>query len=168
MLKSFKIAAFALMMCGAALSSFAQSTTSATASATIVTPISIAKSVDMNFGNVAVTSSAGTVILATDGSRTKTGGVTLPAVTGTVTAAQFDVTGEGNYTYVITLPTGNHTISSGLNTMTVNGFNYSNGAGTLASGAQSFTVGATLSVSAGQAAGSYTSATPFDVTVNYN
>jgi len=166
--KSLKIAAFALLMCGSGVGAFAQSTASATASATIVTPISITKTVDMNFGNVAVTASGGTVILATDGSRTKTGGVTLPAVTGTVTAAEFDVTGEGNYTYVITLPSGNHTISSGLNTMTVNGFNYSSGAGTLSSGAQTFSVGATLNVSATQPAGTYTSATPFDVTVNYN
>ena len=35
-------------------------------------------------------------------------------------------------------------------------------------GTQTVTVGATLTVGASQAAGVYTSGTPFDVTVNYN
>src|ERR1044071_4885539 len=67
--------------------SFAQATATASASANIITPISIAKTVDMNFGNVAVSATiAGTAILAPAGTRTTggSGGVTLPATTGTV------------------------------------------------------------------------------------
>jgi hypothetical protein len=37
-----------------------------------------------------------------------------------------------------------------------------------ANGTQTLTVGATLEVNPAQAAGTYTSATPFSVTVNYN
>lgn len=148
----------------------AQVTASASASATIVTPISITKTVDMNFGNVAVSTVAGTVVLAPAGSRTITGGVTLPAVTGTVTAATFTVNGEGAYTYAITLPSTDLTITStGSNTMIVNSFTSTPSAtGTLTAGTQTLRVGATLHVTGSQAAGTYTSATPFDVTVNYN
>ncbi len=40
--------------------------------------------------------------------------------------------------------------------------------GTLTGGTETLTVGATLNVGASQAAGTYISGTPFDVTVNYN
>lgn len=149
----------------------AQSTASASASATIVTPISIAKNVDMNFGNIAVTATAGTVVLASDGTRTKTGGVTLPATVGTVTAASFLVSGQANYTYSITLPSAAVVLTSNSNTMNATAFtsNIAATAGALSTtGSQTLNVGATLSVAASQPAGTYTTATPFDVTVNYN
>src|ERR1700761_3318149 len=102
---------------------FAQATATATATATIVTPISISKTVDMNFGNVAVSASiAGTVVLTPAGVRSATGCVTLPTTAGTVSAATFTVSGNGNYTYSITLPSTDLTISSGANNMTVNTF----------------------------------------------
>lgn len=146
----------------------AQATASATATATIIAPITLTKTVNMNFGNVAVIG-AGTVVLAPVGTRTKTGGVTLPAVTGTVTAASFNVTGEGTSTYAITLPSADYTITSGANSMIVNTFvSAPSLVGTLTGGAQTFTVGATLNVGAAQAPGVYTNATGFDVTVNYN
>ena len=152
---------------------FAQATASATATATIVAPIGIANSVDMNFGNVAVSTSLGTVVLTPAGTRTVTGGVTLPVVTGTVAAAEFDVTGEGTYTYSITLPSGDYTITNttgaGAETMAVNTFTSTPiTTGTLSGGTQTLTVGATLNVTGSQVAGVYTNATGFDVTVNYN
>ncbi|PUZ22822.1 hypothetical protein DCC81_20585 [Chitinophaga parva] len=165
------ISAITLVFAAITTSVSAQETASATATATIVTPISIVKDVDMNFGNVAVQSTAGgTVVLTPAGVRTATGGVTLPSTaTGTITAASFTVTGTGNYTYSITLPSTALTITSGANTMTVTNFTSDPlGVGTLAAGTQTLNVGATLNVSAAQAAGTYVSATPFDVTVNYN
>ena len=149
----------------------AQVTATATASSTIVTPIGITKTVDMNFGNVAINSTTeGTVVLAPAGTRTSTGGVTLPATAGTVAAAEFNVTGANNYTFSITLPSTSHEIKSGSNTMSVTGFTSTpTPTGTLsATGSATVKVGATLNVSAGQAAGTYTSVTPFEVTVNYN
>jgi hypothetical protein len=150
--------------------SFGQETASASAKSTIVTPISIKKDVDMNFGNVAVQSSnGGTVVLAPDGGRTATDGVTLPATAGDVSAASFTVGGTGAYTYTITLPTSAVTIKNGTNTMTITDFKSTpSGTGALSSGTQTLTVGATLNVGAAQAAGEYTTVTPFDVTVNYN
>lgn len=167
-MKKLVILFFTLM--GFTAGAYAQATATATASATIVTPIAITKTADMNFGNVAVqTSTGGTVILAPAGTRTRTAGVTLPTVAGTVTAASFSVTGSGTYTYVITLPSSDVTITSGLNTMAVNTFTSTpSGTGALTAGAQTLTVGATLNVGAAQATGTYISGTPFDVMVNYN
>ena len=170
-MKNFtKIFAIATVVLGFATTSFAQVTKTATATGTIITPIAMTNTGDMNFGNVAVSAAAGTVVLAPAGSRTATLGVTLPAVPGTVTAAHFDVTGTPNYTYAITLPTTATTVTSGSNTMTVTAFTSNPGTtGTLsAAGKQTIDVGATLNVGANQASGTYVSAIPFDVTVNYN
>lgn len=170
MKKGTKLILAAVIMLVSASSSFGQATATATATATIVTPISITKDVDMNFGNVAVqASTGGTVVLTPAGARSATGGVTLPAVNGTVTAASFTVDGQGTYTYAITLPSADLTISSGSNTMVVNTFTSTPSAtGALTAGTQTLNVGATLNVSAAQAAGVYVSGTPFNVTVNYN
>lgn len=166
-----KLVFAAILMLGFTAGAFAQATAtaSATATATIVAPLTITKTVDMNFGNVAVGGSLGTVVMDPDGSRTATGGVTLPATAGTVTAASFNVAGQGTYTYAITLPSSDLTITSGGNNMTVNTFTSTpSGTGQLTAGAQTLTVGATLNVDASQAAGTYVSGTPFDVIVVYN
>ena len=168
--KSLVIAAIAIV---SANSSFAQATATASASATIITPITIVKNTNMNFGNVAVSASlAGTVVMDPAGVRTTggAGGVTLPATAGTVAAANFTVSGQGSYTYAITLPSSCTITDAGSHTMTVDGFTSTPSAtGTLSSGGtQTLTVGATLNVAAGQAAGTYTNATGVPVTVNYN
>ena len=169
--KVFAVAAIAIF--ANTTSSFAQASATASASATIITPISIAKTVDMDFGNIAVSASvSGTVILDTKGSRTTggSGGVTLPATTGTVAAAEFTVSGEAGYTYAITLPSKATLADGSGNTMAVSSFtSYPSATGTLDSkGNETLSVGATLSVSAGQAAGTYTDKSGVPVTVNYN
>lgn len=177
MKKTIKFFVLASVMFAFSVSSFAQVSATASAAATIVTPIAIVKATDMNFGNVASSAALGTVTLAPGGGRGIAGGVTLPAVTGTVTAATFNVSGEPNLTYSITLPAGVTTIASAGNTMTVDTWLSNPVAatgGTLsAGGAQLLQVGATLHVGANQAAGSYLSSNAggsgnFTVTVNYN
>ena len=168
--KVLVVAAIALV---SANHSFAQATATASASATIITPITIVKNVDMKFGNVAVSATlAGTVIMAPAGSRTTggAGGVTLPATTGTVSAASFTVSGQSGYTYAITLPsTATITDPVSSSTMTVNGFTSSPATtGLLTGGSQTLTVGATLNVGAAQTPGTYTNASGVPVTVNYN
>ena len=160
----------AIIVLGFAATSFAQVTATASTTATIITPIAIEKDVDMNFGNIAVSPTlGGTVVLPTSGSRTKTGGVTLPVVTGTVSAASFTVTGEGNSTYSITLPSSAITLTGPSGTMTVENFvSTPSNTGTLNSGTQEVKVGATLNVGAAQAAGTYTNESGLFVTVNYN
>ena len=71
---------------------FTQVTATATASATILAPIALTKTVDMNFGNLAVNATPGTIELSPASARTATGGVTfLPSNAGTITAASFEV-----------------------------------------------------------------------------
>lgn len=169
MKKSILIFVAIVMMAGFSNRVMAQVSATATATATIITPIAITKTVDMNFGNVAVSGTPGTVVLAPAGTRGITGGATLPAVPGTVTAATFTVTGLGTSTYSITLPSTDLTITSGGNTMLVNAFTSTpSPSGALVAGTQDILVGATLNVGASQPAGTYTSGTPFTVTVNYN
>lgn len=167
-----KLLAIALLAFSSGSAAWAQSTETATATATLIAPIAIANQADMNFGNVAGSGTAGTVVLAPDGTRTVTGGASLPAVTGTVSAATFGVTGEGTSTYAITLPSTDYIITEtfgGSATMVVKSFTSSpSGTGALTAGAQTLYVGATLHVAAGQIGGVYTNATGFDVTVNYN
>jgi hypothetical protein len=165
----------ALAICGLFASPIevsAQATGTASATGVIVTPISISKTADLHFGNVAVNASNnGSVILAPSGTRNATGGVTLPAIAGTPAAAAFTVSGEAYYTYAVTLPSANIQLTNASNiTMDAGSFTSSPATtGTLSSsGSQILTVGATLLVNGGQASGTYTTATDFAVAVNYN
>jgi hypothetical protein len=145
-------------------------------SATIITPLTITKTVDMKFGNIAVNATAGTVVLLPAGTRSSNGGVTLTnqGVANSPTAAQFNVTGLLSGTYTITLPTTDYIITNttgtGAETMKVNAFSSTPATtGALSvGGTQTIQVGATLNVGASQVAGVYTAATGFPVTVNYN
>ncbi len=153
--------------------SFGQSSATAAAAANVITPIAIAKITDMNFGNVAVsTSTGGTVVLTTSSTRTTggSGGVTLPSTTGTVAAAEFTVSGQASYTYVITLPSSTTITDGSGHSMTVNSFNSTpSSTGTLSSGGtQNVKVSATMVVAAAQPVGSYTNPNGVPVTVNYN
>jgi hypothetical protein len=170
-----KILVLAVVVLGFASSSFGQNVVSATAtsSATIVSPLAIAKNVDLSFGNIAVQSNAGGTVLldpSLAATRTPSGGVTLPAVTGTVTAAKFTVTGEGSYQYHIALPGSAITLSDGnSHTMSLGDFTSTPSVtGTLSSGSQIVYVGGTLTVTAGQTPGTYTNAAGLVVTINYN
>ena len=150
----------------------ATATAQADAHATIVTPITIVKVNDLEFGNIAVGASSGSVDLDPNGgARTPSGGVTLPAVPGTVNPASFTVSGQAGYIYGITLPS-TITIASGANSMTITNINsYPTVAagGQLGSGGtETLFVGGTLGVAASQAAGTYSTAATFPVTVVYN
>jgi len=170
--KTMKLKYIFFLILGNLLSyaALAQASDFASISVNIVTPITISKTADMNFGNVAINTSNGTVELSPDGTRTPSGGVTLPIQSGTVSAASFDVSGEGNYTYSISLPTEDFLLFHPNSTdyMIVNNFrSVPENAGQLSSGAQTITVGATLNVEAAQEVGTYQGSS-FEVTVNYN
>jgi hypothetical protein len=163
-----------IAVAGFGVSSYAQSTANAPTSATIVAPITITKNTNLHFGNIAINASTGDVVLDPSLSATRTpgGGVTLPAVTGSPTAAKFTVGGEGSYTYAITLPTGDAfkvTNGTPAQDMIVNNFTSTpSGTGALTTGSQIIYVGAKLNIAGSQPAGSYTNGTGFAVTVNYN
>lgn len=171
-MKTFKFLSlsFALLGC-TAFASAQSSTTTATASATIISPINITKSANLAFGNILPGANPGTVELSPLGVRNPTGGVTLPTVTGTVSAAAFVVTGPSGTSYSVTLPSS-ITLTSGTNTMTVSNFTSqpsANGgylSGTNGSGSQTLTVGGTLEIAAGQAVGYYSNTTDLVVKVD--
>jgi hypothetical protein len=145
----------------------ASSTANAQASARIVTPLEIMKNVYLAFGNIAAGPTAGTVTIATDGSRSGMGGVTLIEAGNANSAAQFSIIGYPSATFAISLPISID-LSNGTSTMAVDNFVSDLGsASTLdANGEASLNLGATLNVNAGQEPGLYTGS--FDVTVAYN
>ena len=165
-IKKFLAVAFVLFAFSAA--TFAQLTASATASAVIIAPLSIAKTVDLHFGTAWRGATAGTVVLTPAGARSATGGVTLSALAPAATVASFTISGEPTRAITITLPSEDVTITDGTNNMTVNTFvgNPAGGAYTLIGATTTLLVGATLNVAANQASGSYSGS--FNVSVNYN
>ena len=168
--KIIPIIAAILLLAIFVTSANAQVTGTANGTASVITPIAIANAGNLNFGNIAVGSNPGTVVLTPDGSRSLTGGVTLPVVAGPFSAATFTVTGLGSSTYSILLPTS-YSISDGANhSLTISSFTSNpSGAGIISrGGSQTINVGATLNILGSQAAGSYANATGFPVIVNYN
>ena len=176
MKKSLIIIGAIFLMFAYSNQSKAQSTvTATTAGAVIITPIVLSEVTPLHFGVMAVLSGTpGTCVLSSTGVRTATGGVNLSAQTPAATNAAYSVTGQASTTYALTLP-GSITVSDGGgSTMTIsnllarfNGVGADAVTSTLsAGGTDSFTVGGTLTVAAGQAAAAY--AGTFDVTVAYN
>lgn len=166
-------AALAVALAAAAMSSQAVEGT-ATATGTVIAPISITKSADLNFGKFA-SGAGGTMTVSTSGAATSTGIVRSTIVTPT--AAKFDVSGDNDATYAITYTGTSATLSDGATgTMALaihsdlTAGNITSGtvsSGTLsASGAQSIYVGGTLTVGATQASGTYTGSVK--VQVEYN
>ncbi len=131
---------------------------------TVLAPISISASGNMDFGTMVTTGTAGTVTVTPAGARSS---VNVDLLGGVPSAASFDVTGDGNANYSTTLPSST-TLTSGGNTMTVDTFTDDAGVNPKlpAGGSETFNVGATLHVGATQASGTYSGT--FSVTVNYN
>jgi hypothetical protein len=165
-IKSALISAFVLGAAVLGASSYAANTATSNATATVIAPIAIVGTVDLQFGKFAASGTTGTVVMTPAGVRTATGGVVLSAVAPGA-AASYNVTGDTTASYTITLPASAVTITSGANNMTVASFTSTPATtGTLTAGAQTLTVGGTLSVGASQATGAYTGT--YTVTVQYN
>lgn len=139
----------------------------------IVAGLSLAKTQDLQFGQIVRSTVAGTVTLdPSSANRVAAGGVTIGQNAGN-TAARFVATGEPAYLYTLTLPSTvalTKTVTSGTApTMNVTAFTSTLGAsgiGTLAAdGTQTFSVGGTLNIGASQETGDYQG--QFNVTVSY-
>lgn len=161
-----RIVAGALLL--ATPAAFSSGTASATASANILTAISLTEAANLAFGDVTASASSGTVVVSTAGARSVTGGVTASG--GTITNASFTASGTNNHTFSINLPGDSDvTVSDGSShSMTVTTFTSNpSSTGTLnGSGSATIAVGATLNVGTSQAVGAYTGT--FNVTVAYN
>jgi Mat/Ecp fimbriae major subunit len=126
--------------------------------ANVLQEITVTKTSDLDFATIVVGTSASTVDVATDGTRT-CGAV---ACTGTATTAAFDVSGTSGSVVTVSVP-ASLTLVSGANNMSTT---LVASASTLTlAGGDSFTVGGTLSLAGSQPSGLYTA--NFDATVNY-
>jgi hypothetical protein len=158
----------------ACASAQAANSDTATATAVVLTPIAIAKTADMNFGNVVAGN--GVVTLNTDGSRAAGGSTPLVVFGSSPTAAAFHVTGDGNQTFAISYPSLPTTLAGpSSSTMAFTICTAATAAascsgtvttGTLASGATDIYVGGTITVGASQTVGTYTGTVT--VSVDYN
>jgi hypothetical protein len=163
-----------VMMAGFTTGVMAQATVSTDVAANIVIPIAITETASLHFGTMTVLEgTGGTCVLSTQGVRTQTAGVNLSFQAPLASNAAYNVTGAVNTSYSITLPV-KITVTNLSNTMTIGNLvarPASAGAdaltGALSSGGEdNFTIGGTLNVLPGQAAGLYTGT--FNVTVVYN
>ena len=162
------------MMAGFSARIMAQATESTDVAANVVIPIAISETSSLHFGTMTVLAgTGGTCVLSTLGVRTQTAGVNLSVQAPLASNATYNVTGQVNTSYSITLP-AKITVTFLSNRMTIGRLvarPASMGAdgltGTLSSaGNDNFTVGGTLNVLPDQAAGLYTGT--FNVTVVYN
>jgi len=119
--------------------------------------MTVTNTAPLDFGTLAPSAAAGTVVIAPAGGRTTTGGVS--GISGTFGPGAFKVAiASGSANFFFFLP-NSATLSSGGNTMTVNTFT-SNPAGITSTvpgppGSIVMSIGATLNVGANQAAGTY-------------
>jgi hypothetical protein len=169
-MKNFtKLFVLAIVMIGFTVSANAQSSASASTTATLITPISIVKTADMNFGTVAASSTSGTIVLdAVNGVAAAGGSFVVNAASAST--AVFDVTGEGTSSFSISYPASvTLTRATGTEVLTVDSFTNALGASsTLTAGAAQIKLGATLNIPADAVAGTYTNPDALTVTVNYN
>ncbi|TQV74409.1 DUF4402 domain-containing protein [Denitrobaculum tricleocarpae] len=162
--KLFKFAAASAVgvaVAASASSAFATDETG-NASAQIQQAISIVENTPMDFGNVAVDGSGGTVTISTAGAVTGPAGYSF---SGSPAAGNFTASGDASTAVTISFTAG--TLTGPGTAMTIN--NFTNDAGgtptTDGAGDLAFNVGADLVVNAAQASGAY--AGTYTVTVNY-
>ena len=154
---------------GLPMNLFSQVTATGHISVTIVSPISITKVQDMDFGNVSVESGVGAVTLSASTKSRQASGNAILMDGGNVSFASFRVRGNSGSSFSITLPSSPITVSNGEKNMTVSDFTSTpSTSAILTDGTKEILVGATLQLKGDQSLGLYASASDFPVTVNYN
>jgi len=134
--------------------------------ATIIDPIKIDKTVDLDFGNVISAYNPGQVILSPDGSRVAFGVEISSSMPGNVNPAEAVVT-HGNNNYAITLPE-EFTLYNQENPnqiLIINRFTVKPQEGNIM---DLIKIGGTLNLEANQVSGIYTNSSGFNITVSYN
>lgn len=147
---------------------FAQASATSTVNsrATVIDPIQIDKTVDLDFGNVISAYNPGSVILAPDGSRTAFGVEVSNSIPGEVTPAEALVT-HGNNNYSISLPESFllYNQENPNQVLVIDQFTVDANTGEVS---DILKIGATLNLEANQLSGFYTNDSGFNVTVSYN
>jgi hypothetical protein len=157
-------------------------TATADTEAVVVKPITLSRSSHLNFGRLASAETATISIAAADGARTSTGtNVDLVAARGAANApsrATFAVDGESGLTYSVSGGTGDITLLSGADSLTVtltgvyvpsktSGAGIAT-AGTMPVAGETLGVGGSLPITALTPSGTYTNTAGISLTVAYN
>lgn len=153
----------AIAMIAFTVNSYGQTTGSTgtgTSTVTVITPLEIAQTKTLDFGQIAAYDTNGTYTVAADATGASATNVKEFAAGS---AATFNVTGETGKAFTVTLPTSATLAGAGV-TMEVTNFTQVKGAE--ATGTTPVTVGATLNVNGNQAAGVYTG--EYQLIVQYN
>jgi hypothetical protein len=180
MRKSIILFAAIFLIAGFSITLKAQTSASevTAAGAKLIVPMTLTETAPLHFGTINVLTGLGGTCELPSNSTTRifTGDLAASAVAPVATNAAYDVTGTMNVTYALSLPatvTVTETVGA-VETMDITLLTARfNGAGADAvvsvldgSGTDSFTLGGTLTVAAGQVSGIY--AGTFTVTVDYN
>lgn len=131
-------------------------TTTATVEVNIVSTINLVAQNGIVFGDISASEIPGTVTIGTDSSRVTAGGVTVNTNTS-ATPAQYEVSGDPNAFYHVTLPDSVVLTSAAGDSMVVDKFtSIPDADGQLDSaGRQNMNIGATLNVDSFQPFGAY-------------
>lgn len=133
----------------------------------VIQPISISKILDLSFGAIFPSGTAGTVSIDRSAIRSVTGGVSLDN-TDNGTYGQVTVTGEPNQAFTFAVPSDNSIVlSNGLgDSVTIQSWDIPSVTALDGSGVRGKRIGGTLSIGANQADGTYTGT--FNVTATYD
>ena len=139
----------------------------ATVTAEVIVVITLSNRSGLIFGDISTSNSPGTVVLTPDGSRESTGGAGFNSTVAS-SPAVFDVAGEPNSTYAVTLPASVVLNEQGGNNMVVDNFtSFPVTTGLIDGGGQhNLFVGGTLNVDRNQLVGRYSGT--MSVTIGYN
>lgn len=153
------------------LFSFSQgsSTAKVNASAVVIEPIRINKTVDLGFGNIISSPTPGTVTLSPDGNRIATGVQISASSPGTVNPGEAEIL-HGKNSYSLTLPEAVTLVNENNpdQIMVIDQFLVAPQRNATAEGTDIIKIGATLNLEANQRPGYYTNTAGFNVTVAYN
>lgn len=159
---------FILLLLFLGSQAFAQASAYATvySRATVIDPIQIDKTVDLDFGNVITAYNPGSVVLSPDGSRVAYGVQLSHGAPGNVTPAEAVVT-HGNNNYAITLPESFllYHQENPNQVLRIDQFTVVPQEGDFM---DIISIGATLNLEANQLSGFYTNSEGFNITVSYN
>ena len=158
-MKKMLTALFALTLGASAV--FA-ATTTGTARAEIIAPLSVTQTQQMDFGKIVQDAAGGNVVLGSNGVASSS-----LILVGATMAGEFEILGQPSQNVTVSLPATISLSDGGSAAMTISSLTMSKAATHALdiSGESVFTVGGTLAVGAGQDAGVYTGT--YTVTVNY-
>ncbi len=161
-----KLLIVVIVIAGFSVAGYAQSNSAEmTASVTVIQPITISRSADLNFGRITI-GGAGTVVVSSGGTRTQTGSITL-LTGGSEAPGLFNITGRATSTYAVTIPGSVTLKKSGAPTEIITADTFTNNAVAITGSSDQLKVGATIHLVGNETVGAYASDL-FAVTVAYN